>query len=297
MKLVRYGQKGQEKPGIVDAHGAIRDLSALLDDVGPRALHPGALRVLQALDLAQLPVVQGPQRFGTPWSGVGKIVAIGLNYHAHALEANLPVPTEPVMFAKWTTALNGPDDDVVAPLEATRLDWEVELGIVIGTRASDVPEKDALDYVAGYCVANDVTDRAFQMERSGGQWSKGKGFDTFGPVGPYLVTTDEVPDPQALALWLEVNGERMQTGHTGDMIFSCAQLVSYCSRMMTLEPGDLIITGTPAGVGMGMKPPRYLATGDVMTLGVAQLGEQRQRVLANPGRAASPVQSAENPPR
>ena len=215
-----------------------------------------------------------------PWAGVSKIVAIGLNYHAHALEANLPVPVEPVMFAKWTSCLNGPDDDVVEPIDATKLDWEVELGIVIGTRASDVAESDALDYVAGYCVANDVTDRAFQMERSGGQWSKGKGFDTFGPVGPYLVTTDEIPDPQTLALWLDVNGERMQSGYTGDMIFSCAQLVSYCSRMMTLEPGDLIVTGTPAGVGMGMKPPRFLQTGDVMTLGIAQLGGQMQRLVA-----------------
>jgi len=280
MKLVRYGLKGQEKPGILDAGGAIRDLSALLDDFGPRALGHGALQVLRAIDVAQLPVVAGPQRFGMPWSGVSKIVAIGLNYHAHAVEANLPIPTEPVMFTKWTSCLNGPDDDVVEPRDATKLDWEVELGIVIGTRASDVAEVDALDYVAGYCVANDVTDRAFQMERSGGQWSKGKGFDTFGPVGPYLVTTDEIPDPQTLALWLDVNGERMQSGHTGDMIFSCAQLVSYCSRMMTLEPGDLIVTGTPAGVGMGMQPPRFLKTGDVMTLGIAQLGGQTQRLVA-----------------
>ena len=280
MKLVRYGQPGQEKPGILDADGAIRDLSALLDDITPRTLSPAARQVLQALDVSKLPLVPGPQRFGMPWTGVGKIVAIGLNYHQHALEAHLPVPTEPVMFAKWTSSLNGPNDDVVEPIDATKLDWEVELGIVIGSKASNVSESEALDYVAGYCVANDVTDRAFQMERSGGQWSKGKGFDTFGPVGPYLVTTDDIPDPQTLALWLEVNGERMQSGHTADMIFSCAQLVSYCSRMMTLQPGDLIITGTPAGVGMGMQPPRYLQTGDVMTLGIDGLGEQRQKLVA-----------------
>ena len=280
MKLVRYGQPGQEKPGILDADGAIRDLSALLDDVTPRTLSPAARQVLQALDVSKLPLVPGPQRFGMPWTGVGKIVAIGLNYHQHALEAHLPVPTEPVMFAKWTSSLNGPNDDVVEPIDATKLDWEVELGIVIGSKASNISESEALDYVAGYCVANDVTDRAFQMERSGGQWSKGKGFDTFGPVGPYLVTTDDIPDPQTLALWLDVNGERMQRGHTADMIFSCAQLVSYCSRMMTLQPGDLIITGTPAGVGMGMQPPRYLQTGDVMTLGIDGLGEQRQKLVA-----------------
>jgi len=280
MKLVRYGPKGQERPGILDADGAIRDLSDLLDDFAPRALGPGALQILQAIDVTRLPVVAGPQRFGMPWSGVGKIVAIGLNYHAHAIEANLPVPTEPVMFAKWTSCLNGPNDDVIEPIAATKLDWEVELGIVIGSTAADVSEGDALDYVAGYCVANDVTDRAFQMERSGGQWSKGKGFDTFGPVGPYLVTTDEIPDPQTLALWLDVNGERMQSGHTSDMIFSCAHLVSYCSRVMTLEPGDLIVTGTPAGVGMGMRPPRFLQAGDIMTLGIAQLGEQTQRLVA-----------------
>lgn len=280
MKLVRYGQPGQEKTGVLDADGAIRDLSALLDDVTPRTLSPAARQVLQALDVSKLPLVPEPQRFGMPWTGVGKIVAIGLNYHQHALEAHLPVPTEPVMFAKWTSSLNGPNDDVVEPIDATKLDWEVELGIVIGSKASNISESEALDYVAGYCVANDVTDRAFQMERSGGQWSKGKGFDTFGPVGPYLVTTDDIPDPQTLALWLEVNGERMQRGHTADMIFSCAQLVSYCSRMMTLQPGDLIITGTPAGVGMGMQPPRYLQTGDVMTLGIDGLGEQRQKLVA-----------------
>jgi 2-keto-4-pentenoate hydratase/2-oxohepta-3-ene-1,7-dioic acid hydratase in catechol pathway len=283
MKLLRYGLRGQEKPGMLDADGGIRDLSGLLDDIGPRALSPAGRRVLAALDPARLPLVEGAPRLGIPWSGASKIVAIGLNYHDHALEAGLPIPNEPVMFTKWLSCLNGPDDDVLEPLEATRLDWEVELGIVIGTRASNVAQAQALDYVAGYCVANDVTDRAFQMERSGGQWSKGKGFDTFGPVGPWLVTADEVPDPQALGLWLDVNGERMQTGHTSKMIFGCAQLVSYCSRMMTLEPGDLIVTGTPPGVGMGMKPPRYLKVGDVMTLGIDGLGRQSQRLVGRTG--------------
>ncbi|TFW21365.1 fumarylacetoacetate hydrolase family protein [Duganella callida] len=280
MKLLRYGPKGQEKPGLLDAGGQIRDLSGLLDDITPRTLGAAARDVLRALDPARLPLVPGTPRLGVPWSGISKIVAIGLNYHDHALEAKLPVPAEPVMFAKWLSCLNGPDDDVVEPLEASKLDWEVELGIVIGAEASNVSEAQALDYVAGYCLANDVTDRAFQMERSGGQWSKGKGFDTFGPVGPYLVTRDEIPDPQQLALWLDVNGERMQTGHTSRMIFSCAQLVSYCSRMMTLLPGDLIITGTPPGVGMGKQPPRFLHTGDVMTLGIDHLGQQRQRLVA-----------------
>lgn len=280
MKLLRYGKKGQEKPGILDSEGKIRDLSGLLDDITPRTLTSGAREVLKALDVSMLPIVEGNPRYGVPWSGIGKIVAIGLNYHDHALEANLPVPTEPVMFTKWLSCLNGPNDDVVEPLEASKLDWEVELGIVISTKAVNVSEAEALDYVAGYCLANDVTDRAFQMERSGGQWSKGKGFDTFGPVGPFLVTSDEIKDPQKLSLWLEVNGERMQTGHTSTMIFSCAHLVSYCSRMMTLEPGDLIITGTPPGVGMGMKPPRFLKVGDVMTLGIEHLGEQRQLLIA-----------------
>lgn len=280
MKLLRHGPKGQEKPGMLDADGGIRDLSGLLDDITPRVLGPAARQALAALDPARLPLVAGRPRLGMPWTGASKIVAIGLNYHEHAAEAGLPVPAEPVLFTKWLSCLNGPDDDVVAPPEATKLDWEVELGIVIGSRAAGVAEDEALCYVAGYCVANDVTDRAFQMERSGGQWSKGKGFDTFGPVGPYLVTADEIGDPQTLGLWLEVNGERMQTGHTSDMIFGCAALVSYCSRMMTLEPGDLIVTGTPPGVGMGMRPPRYLQPGDVMRLGIDGLGEQRQRLVA-----------------
>ena len=280
MKLLRYGPKGQEKPGLLDAQGRIRDLSGLLDDITPRTLTPAALQVLRALDLAQLPLVDGSPRLGVPWNGCGKFVAIGLNYHEHAREAGMAAPAEPVMFTKWTSCLNGPDDDIVYPREGSKVDWEVELGIVIGSRAQDVGEAQALQHVAGYVLANDVSERAFQIERSGGQWSKGKGFDTFGPVGPWLVTADEVGDPQQLELWLDLNGQRCQTGSTRDMIFGCAQLISYCSRVMTLEPGDLIITGTPPGVGMGMKPPRFLQPGDEMRLGIAGLGEQRQRVVA-----------------
>lgn len=280
MKLLRHGPKGQEKPGLLDQNGVVRDLSGLIDDITPRVLSDEALNILRALDTSKLPKISETQRLGTPWSGLGKIVAIGLNYHDHAKEANLPVPEEPVMFTKWLSCLNGPNDDVVAPLDAIKMDWEVELGIVIGRKAQDVSEDEALQYVAGYCVANDVTARDYQFERSGGQWSKGKGFDTFGPVGPYLVTSDEVGDPQSLDLWLEVNGERKQVGTTKEMIFSCAFLVSYCSRLMTLEPGDLIITGTPPGVGMGFKPPQFLKVGDVMTLGITGLGTQRQVVTA-----------------
>lgn len=284
MKLVRFGPAGQEKPGILDAGGVLRDLSGLLEDITPRVLAPAALEVLRAIDTDRLPVVGGSPRMGVPWTGLGKFIAIGLNYHDHAEESNMPVPAEPVMFTKWTSCLNGADDDILMPPQGTQIDWEVELGIVIGRRARQVPEDEALSHVAGYCVANDVTDRAFQLERSGGQWSKGKGFDTFGPVGPYLVTADEVPDPQNLELWLDVNGQRMQTGHTSKMIFDCAHLVSYCSRVMTLEAGDLIITGTPPGVGMGAKPPRFLRPGDVMTLGITGLGVQTQRLTTATGR-------------
>lgn len=283
MKLVRYGAKGQEKPGMLDAEHRIRDLSGLLPDIGAECLSPRALEVLRALDPTRLPLAEGSARMGVPWKGLGKIVAIGLNYHDHALEAGLPIPQEPVLFTKWLSCLNGPDDDIPMPLEGSQIDWEVELGIVIGTRAQNVSTSDALDFVAGYCLANDVTDRAFQMERSGGQWSKGKGFDGFGPVGPWLVTADELGDPQQLSLWLDVDGQRMQTGHTSTMIFSCAQLVSYCSRVMTLEPGDLIITGTPPGVGLGMKPPKFLQIGQVMTLGIDKLGTQAQRLVAHQG--------------
>ena len=271
MKLLRYGPPGQEKPGMLDAQGHIRDLSGLLDDITPKTLAPAALGVLRAIDPSRLPRVAGEPRLGVPWNGTPKYVAIGLNYHDHAIESGMPVPVEPVMFPKWT---------IVPPADFNRLDWEVELGLVIGSQARNVSVEDALTHVAGFCVANDVSERTWQLERSGGQWGKGKGFDTFGPVGPWLVTPDEVADPQALELWLDVNGERMQTGNSRLMIFSCAELVARCSQVMTLEPGDLIITGTPPGVGMGFKPPRFLKVGDVVELGISGLGSQRQRVVA-----------------
>ncbi|MDX3906081.1 MAG: fumarylacetoacetate hydrolase family protein [Pigmentiphaga sp.] len=282
MKLLRYGPAGEERPGLMDRDGVLRDLSGLLDDIGPRMLDRAALDMLAALDTRRLPVIEGRPRLGVPWPGIGKFVAVGLNYRQHAAESGMAIPAEPTLFPKWTSCLCGPDDDIVIPPGCSRLDWEVELGIVIGRRARSVAEADAPAYIAGYCLANDVSEREYQLERSGGQWGKGKGFDTFGPVGPYLVTADEVGDPQALELWLDVNGDRQQHGHTSDMIFSCAQLVSYCSRVMTLEPGDLIITGTPAGVGMGARPPRYLAPGDIITLGATGLGTQTQRVVRHP---------------
>ena len=286
MKLLRYGDRGQERPGLLDRQGRIRDLSALLRDLTPAQLERDALAALRALDPDALPLVDGPVRLGTPWSGLRKFIAVGLNYRAHAAEGGVPVPDQPVLFPKWTSCLNGPDDDIVIPHARCKLDWEVELGIVIGATARNVAEGEALQHVAGYCVANDVSDRHFQFEGGAGQWGKGKGFDTFGPIGPWLVTADEVPDPQALELWLTVNGETMQKSNTADMIFSCAHIVSHCSRFMTLEPGDLIITGTPQGVGLGMKPPRFLRAGDVVSLGIAGLGQQTQRVVAGAAAAA-----------
>ena len=280
MKLLRYGPPGLEKPGLLDAGGNIRDVSGLLDDFTPRSLAPEALSVLRAIDLDRLPKVEGSPRLGVPWSGMGKYVAIGLNYSDHAAESGNPIPQEPTMFTKWLSCVCGPNDDTVMPAESTKLDWEVELGIVIGRRARNVPQTEALNYVAGYCLANDLSERSFQIDRSGGQWSKGKGFDTFGPLGPWLVTRDEIADPQNLDMWLSVNGERKQTGNTSKMIFPCAYLVSYCSRVMTLEPGDLIITGTPPGVGLGCKPPQFLKVGDVVELGVSGLGQQRQRIVS-----------------
>ncbi|NSX03858.1 fumarylacetoacetate hydrolase family protein [Cupriavidus gilardii] len=277
MKLVRIGSAGAERPGLIDAQGRVRDLSAVIRDIDARTLSPNMLAELGALDPTTLPLADG-QRFGVPWTGIGKIVAIGLNYADHAAEAGMPIPTEPIVFMKATSALNGPDDPVMLPRDSVKTDWEVELGVVIGTRAQDVPPATALDHVAGYCVVNDVSEREFQMER-GGTWDKGKGCDTFCPVGPWLVTCDEVPDPQALSLWLDVNGERMQSGTTATMVFDVATLVSYVSRFMTLHPGDLICTGTPPGVGMGFKPPRFLRAGDTMRLGIEGLGEQTQRVL------------------
>ncbi len=282
MKLLRYGQTGQEKPGLLDKTGKIRDLSGLLDDITPRILAPEALEALRAISPELLPLVEGNPRFGVPWTGISKYVAVGLNYRDHALEAGMQVPLEPTLFPKWLSCLSGPNDDIVQPQGSSKLDWEVELGVVIGSRARNVAEHEALKFVAGYCLANDVSERAFQLDRSGGQWGKGKGFDTFGPVGPYLVTADEVGNPQNLDMWLSVNGERKQSGNTANMIFSCSHLVSYCSRVMTLEPGDLIITGTPPGVGMGLRPPQYLRPGDIVELEISKLGRQRQRVTGIP---------------
>ncbi|MGX7704830.1 fumarylacetoacetate hydrolase family protein [Methylobacterium sp. Gmos1] len=280
MKLLRYGPAGQEKPGLLDAEGRIRDLSGHLPDLGPEALAPEALARLAALDAGSLPVVEGEPRLGTPVANVGKFIAIGLNFADHAAESNLPVPKEPIVFMKATSSLSGPNDPVMLPKDSVKSDWEVELGIVIGRRAAYVEEGQALDFVAGYCLVNDVSEREYQIER-GGTWDKGKGCDTFGPVGPWLVTSDEVGDPQNLDMWLDLNGKRMQTGNTRTMIFTCAQIVSYVSRFMTLMPGDVITTGTPPGVGMGMKPEAvFLKAGDVMTLGIEKLGEQRQDVTA-----------------
>jgi 2-keto-4-pentenoate hydratase/2-oxohepta-3-ene-1,7-dioic acid hydratase in catechol pathway len=279
MKLMRHGPKGAEKPAIVDAHGRVRDLSEVLVDITPAALTPQGLVALRRIDPTTLPEVQ-PQRIAPPWRGMGKFVCVGLNYADHAAESGLPVPAEPVLFTKHTSTVIGCDDPVVLPQGSVKTDWEVELGVVIGTRARYVSEADALSHVAGYCVVNDVSEREYQLER-GGTWDKGKGCDTFGPVGPWLVTADEVPDPQALPMWLEVNGRRFQNGSTRTMVFGVAQLVSYISRFTTLEPGDLISTGTPPGVGMGVKPnPVYLQPGDVMRLGIEGLGEQRQTVHA-----------------
>lgn len=280
MKLLRHGPRGQERPALLDATGTLRDLSTHLPhDLGPEALAPERLAALRALDPATLPVVPAPQRLGVPWAGCRKFLCVGLNYADHAAESGMALPAEPVLFTKHLSSMNGPNDPVVLPQDATKGDWEVELGVVIGRRARYVSETEAPAHVAGYCVVNDVSERAFQLER-GGTWDKGKGCDTFGPVGPWLVTADEVPDPQALDLWLDVNGQPMQRGNTRTMVFGVAQLVSYISRFTTLYPGDLIATGTPPGVGMGRKPPVFLRPGDTMRLGISGLGEQRQTVHA-----------------
>jgi len=278
MKLCRYGKNGFEKPGMIDPDGRLRDLSKIVEQIGVNELSPRGLKNLTRIKPESLPVVNGQQRMGVPYVGIGKFVAIGLNYSDHAKEANLPIPTEPVVFMKATTCITGPNDDVIQPRNSTKLDWEVELGVVIGTKARYVSEADALSHVAGYCVVNDISERAFQMQSS--QWDKGKGCDTFGPIGPWLVTSDEITDPQNLAMWLDVNGKRMQTGNTRTMIFPVAQLVSYVSQYMTLLPGDIITTGTPPGVALGMKEPAWLKPGDVLTLGIKGLGEQRQTVVA-----------------
>ncbi|HEY6513367.1 MAG TPA: fumarylacetoacetate hydrolase family protein [Burkholderiaceae bacterium] len=280
MKLMRYGAKGSERPGLIDAQGKVRSLSGVLADLGADALSPASLAKLNAIDPVTLPLVAQPGRIAPPWSWCGKFLCIGLNYVDHAAEAGMPVPKEPILFMKPISARVGPNDAIVLPQGSVKGDWEVELGVVIGTRARYVPEDDALNYVAGYCVVNDVSEREYQLER-GGQWDKGKGCDTFGPVGPWLVTTDEVPDPQALPMWCDVNGRRMQNGNTRTMVFGVRQLVSYLSRFMTLEPGDLIATGTPPGVGMGVKPqPQFLKPGDTMRVGIEGLGVQQQAVHA-----------------
>jgi 2,4-didehydro-3-deoxy-L-rhamnonate hydrolase len=280
MKLMRYGAKGAEKPALVDAGGVVRDLSGELVDITAQTLTPHGLNRLRDINPATLPVVADPGRIALPWTGCSKFIAVGLNYADHAAESNLPVPAEPVVFTKTVSCMVGCNDAVVLPQGSVKSDWEVELGVVIGTKARYVSEADALKHVAGYCLINDVSEREYQIERSG-TWDKGKGCDTFGPVGPWIVTADEVPDPQTLSMWLDVNGQRMQTGNTRTMIFGVAHLVSYISRFMTLMPGDLITTGTPPGVGMGKKPnPVFLKAGDEMRLAIEGLGEQHQRVHA-----------------
>jgi 2-keto-4-pentenoate hydratase/2-oxohepta-3-ene-1,7-dioic acid hydratase in catechol pathway len=278
MKLVRYGNPGKEKPGLIDADGKLRDLSSVVSDIGPAQLGAVGMAKLRKVNPAKLPLVRGNPRYGCPVNGVGKFIAIGLNYADHAAESGVPIPKEPVVFMKATTCIQGPNDPVMLPKGSKKTDWEVELGVVIGTTARYVAKKDALAHVAGYAVINDVSEREFQLER-GPQWDKGKGCDTFGPIGPWLVTPDEIENVQRLDMWLDVNGKRMQTGNTRTMIFDVAKLVSYVSHFMTLMPGDVITTGTPPGVGLGMKPPTYLKKGDVMTLGIAGLGEQRQQVI------------------
>ncbi|CAJ0679623.1 MULTISPECIES: ureidoglycolate lyase [Ralstonia] len=282
MKLLRYGPKGQEKPGLLDAQGQVRDLSGVIDDIAGAALLPESLARLRTLDISRLPIVDGtPQaglRLGACVGNVGKFICIGLNYSDHAAETGAEVPAEPVVFGKWTSAICGPNDDVEIPRGSVKTDWEVELGVVIGKGGRYISEADALAHVAGYCVINDVSEREYQLER-GGTWDKGKGCDTFGPIGPWLVTADEVPNPQALHLWLEVDGHRYQNGSTSTMVFGVAHLVSYLSRFMSLQPGDVISTGTPPGVGLGQKPPVYLRAGQTMRLGIEGLGEQRQRTV------------------
>jgi len=278
MRLCRYGKAGYEKPGMVDQDGRVRDLSKVVDHIGPKEISPRGLKMLSKLKPESLPVVNGHPRLGVPYVGIGKFVAIGLNYSDHAKEAGMPIPSEPIVFMKATTCISGPNDDVIQPKNSAKLDWEVELAAVIGTKAQYVSEEDALEHVAGYCIVNDVSERSFQMATS--QWDKGKGFDTAGPIGPWLVTPDEVRDPQALDMWLDVNGKRMQSGNTRTMIFGVAKCISHVSQYMTLMPGDIIATGTPPGVGLGIKPtPVFLKPGDVMTLGIRGLGEQRQKVV------------------
>jgi len=279
MKLVRYGAVGQEKPGLIDKSGQLRDLSGQVNDLTGEAFSPASLAKIAALDAASLPAVDGKPRIGSPVGGLPKFIAIGLNYSDHAAEVGMPIPAEPIIFIKANNSLCGPNDKVEKPRGSTKLDWECEIAIIIGTRAKYVSEADALNYVAGYAVCNDVSERNFQLERLG-QWTKGKSHDTFGPLGPWLVTKDEIPNVQKLSMWLDVNGKRCQTGSTATMIFGVKKIVSYVSEFMTLLPGDIITTGTPPGVGSGMKPQKFLNVGDVVTLGIEGLGEQRQEIVA-----------------
>lgn len=280
MKLLRYGAVGREKPGILDVKGQLRDLSSLYTDIDGAALDSGLLAELHDMDLDKLPIVTGTPRLGPCISGVGKILCIGLNYRDHATETGMPIPNEPIVFMKATSAINGPHDDIIIPRGSQKTDWEVELGVVIGQSARYVSVAEALEHVAGYCVINDLSERAFQLEGTG-QWVKGKSCDSFGPLGPWLVSRDEVPDPQDLAIWLEVNGKRYQNSTTANMIFGVAEIVSYLSHYMTLCPGDVISTGTPAGVGMGLSPPVYLRAGDLLKLGIEGLGEQHPKCTAS----------------
>jgi len=280
MKLVRFGAPGREKPGIIDSNGRIRDLSDVVPDITGETLGPKSLSKIRRARPDALPLVKSSVRLGPCVGGVSNYIAIGLNYSDHAAEAGMPIPKEPIVFNKAPSCIVGPNDDIMLPKGSQKTDWEVELAIVIGQRARYLAKKDALDVVAGYCIANDVSEREFQIERGGGQWTKGKGCETFGPLGPWLVTTDEVPDPQKLDMWLDVNGQRMQTGSTKTMIFGVAHIVWYLSQFMVLEPGNVIATGTPPGVGLGMKPePKFLKAGDVVKLGIAGLGEQEQKVV------------------
>lgn len=284
MKLVRFGPVGKEKPGLIDNDGKLRDLSAVIADITPEQLGDKALAKIRKLDASKLPLAKGKRRLGSPVNQIGKFIGIGLNYSDHAAEAGMPIPKEPIVFMKSTTCIQGANDPVMLPKGSTKTDWEVELGIIVGTKARYVSQKEALNFVAGYCIVNDISEREFQLER-GPQWDRGKGCDTFGPIGPWLVTRDEVPNPQNLKLWLDLNSKRMQSGSTKTMIFSVAKIISYLSQFMTLMPGDIITTGTPPGVGMGMKKdgksaPLFLKKGDVMKLGIEGLGEQEQTVVA-----------------
>jgi len=278
MKLLRYGNAGSERPGLLDSNGKLRDLSAHVTDIDGDTLQPATLDALRQLDPHSLPLVSGEPRLGACVTRSGKFICIGLNYADHAAETGAEIPKEPVVFSKWTSAIVGPNDDVEIPRDSVKTDWEVELGVVIGTGGRYISEADAMAHVAGYCVINDVSEREFQIER-GGTWDKGKGCDTFGPIGPWLVTADEIPDPHQLSLWLEVDGTRYQNGNTRTMIFRIPEIISYLSRFMSLQPGDIISTGTPPGVGLGQKPPLYLKAGQVMHLGIEGLGEQRQKTV------------------